>query len=215
MTRQVFDWTDKRVETLKDLWKQGLSAGQIQKRLNWLVAPGETHVSRSAVLGKVHRLGLSKRDPTNCAWRVPPAPRTPAPRKPTNKNFRFGAASLQRQKRASGPAQHAPRPAEAPALAHCREQLKDIAVCDTDPPEHERVTVSEIQDHQCHWPLDGKFCGRPTCSRGSGSYCTEHADRAHRAPETKQKWTPERRAAQAARARRTYLERQSKEQTHG
>lgn len=45
-------WTDNRVEKLKDLWAEGLSASVIS---------GQLGVSRSAVLGKVHRLGLSGR----------------------------------------------------------------------------------------------------------------------------------------------------------
>lgn len=46
-------WTDERVEQLKKLWADGLSASQIARVL------GE--VTRNAVIGKVHRLGLSGR----------------------------------------------------------------------------------------------------------------------------------------------------------
>jgi GcrA cell cycle regulator len=46
-------WTDERVEQLKKLWAEGLSASQIARVL------GE--VTRNAVIGKVHRLGLSGR----------------------------------------------------------------------------------------------------------------------------------------------------------
>jgi GcrA cell cycle regulator len=46
-------WTDDRVEALKRLWADGLSAGQIAKQLGG--------VTRNAVIGKVHRLGLSGR----------------------------------------------------------------------------------------------------------------------------------------------------------
>ena len=46
-------WTDERVETLKKLWLDGLSASQIAKSLGG--------VTRNAVIGKVHRLGLSGR----------------------------------------------------------------------------------------------------------------------------------------------------------
>src|ERR1700761_3308355 len=47
-------WTDERVELLKKLWQDGLSASQIAKQLGG--------VTRNAVIGKVHRLGLSGRD---------------------------------------------------------------------------------------------------------------------------------------------------------
>jgi GcrA cell cycle regulator len=46
-------WTEDRVETLKALWNEGLSASQIAGRLGG--------VTRNAVIGKVHRLGLSGR----------------------------------------------------------------------------------------------------------------------------------------------------------
>ena len=47
-------WTDERVELLKKLWNQGLSASQIANELG-------AGVTRNAVIGKVHRLGLSGR----------------------------------------------------------------------------------------------------------------------------------------------------------
>ena len=50
-------WTDERVELLKKLWADGLSASQIATKL------GE--VTRNAVIGKVHRLGLAGRATTS------------------------------------------------------------------------------------------------------------------------------------------------------
>ena len=47
------NWTDERVETLKKLWADGLSASQIAAELGG--------ITRNAVIGKVHRLGLSGR----------------------------------------------------------------------------------------------------------------------------------------------------------
>src|SRR6201981_1160729 len=60
-------WTDERVETLKKLWTEGLSASQIAAELGG--------ITRNAVIGKVHRLGLSGRakSPSSSA----PRPRTP------------------------------------------------------------------------------------------------------------------------------------------
>ena len=51
--RTAMAWTEDRVETLKKLWADGLSASQIAKQLGG--------VTRNAVIGKVHRLGLSGR----------------------------------------------------------------------------------------------------------------------------------------------------------
>ncbi|MBV9540527.1 MAG: GcrA cell cycle regulator, partial [Alphaproteobacteria bacterium] len=50
---QVVNWTDDRVEQLKNLWTEGLSASQIARALGG--------VTRNAVIGKVHRLGLAGR----------------------------------------------------------------------------------------------------------------------------------------------------------
>jgi len=79
-------WTEDRVEILTKLWAEGLSASQIAKQLGG--------VTRNAVIGKVHRLGLSGRaKPSNPSkkaarktttararvTRAPSAPRKPRP----------------------------------------------------------------------------------------------------------------------------------------
>jgi GcrA cell cycle regulator len=46
-------WTDERIERLKELWSQGITASQIADELGG--------VSRNAVIGKAHRLGLQSR----------------------------------------------------------------------------------------------------------------------------------------------------------
>jgi GcrA cell cycle regulator len=60
-------WTDERVELLKKLWGDGLSASQIAGELGG--------ITRNAVIGKVHRLGLSGRAKA-------PSSSMPRPRKP-------------------------------------------------------------------------------------------------------------------------------------
>ena len=76
-------WSDDRITTLSKLWQDGLSASQIAKQLGG--------VTRNAVIGKIHRLGLSGRAtpsrPKGAAGicnarplrpvRPPPLPRTP------------------------------------------------------------------------------------------------------------------------------------------
>ena len=47
------EWTEARVDQLKQLWSDGLTACQIAEKLGG--------VSRNAVIGKAHRLGLSSR----------------------------------------------------------------------------------------------------------------------------------------------------------
>src|SRR4051812_9430640 len=71
MSATVGGWTDDRVASLKKLWLEGLSASQIAKQLGG--------VTRNAVIGKVHRLGLSGRAtpaaPAGTVFRAPRAPR--------------------------------------------------------------------------------------------------------------------------------------------
>ena len=52
MTDTANVWTDQRLEKLKELWTQGLSISQIG---------GALGVSRNAIAGKAHRMGLPKR----------------------------------------------------------------------------------------------------------------------------------------------------------
>ena len=56
-------WTDDRVEILTKLWGEGLSASQIARELG--------DVTRNAVIGKVHRLGLAG----SCLLYTSPSPR--------------------------------------------------------------------------------------------------------------------------------------------
>ena len=65
------NWTDERVEKLKKLWSEGLSASQIAAQLGG--------VSRNAVIGKVHRLNLPGRAKAGGA---PPLPARPSARRP-------------------------------------------------------------------------------------------------------------------------------------
>src|SRR6478672_10898235 len=65
--RAEITWTDDRVELLKRLWAEGLSASQIAGELGG--------ITRNAVIGKVHRLGLSGRAKS-------PSSSVPRPRKP-------------------------------------------------------------------------------------------------------------------------------------
>lgn len=77
-------WTDDRVEQLKQLWSEGLSASQIASKMGG--------VTRNAVIGKVHRLGLAGRA-------TPAAPKTSvvktvAPAEPSFKSSTYNLEDL-------------------------------------------------------------------------------------------------------------------------
>ncbi|WP_413871807.1 GcrA family cell cycle regulator, partial [Albidovulum sp.] len=99
-------WTDERVETLKKMWAEGQSASQIAKELGG--------VTRNAVIGKVHRLGLSNRvggapDPVK-------AKADPEPKVET-KPAAAAAKPAQPAAKAAPAAAGATRPDPAPAAA--------------------------------------------------------------------------------------------------
>ncbi len=50
----IFEWTPERMETLAELWKEGLTTREIGNRLG---------ITKNAVVGKSHRLGLPRRIP--------------------------------------------------------------------------------------------------------------------------------------------------------
>lgn len=94
-------WTDERVETLKKMWTEGQSASQIAKELGG--------VTRNAVIGKVHRLGLSNRAG------AAPAPAAPVAPKPAAKEKAPAPAAKPAKAEAPRPAANpAPQPAAAP-----------------------------------------------------------------------------------------------------
>lgn len=147
-------WTEERVEVLKKLWAEGHSASQIAKELGG--------VTRNAVIGKVHRLGLSGRATPSRPVKRPPRLARPKPR--------LGADGSVITPKPSRPAADSiPLSAERAALAALPpEPLED----------GEAATILTIRDSMCKWPIgdpaDPKFafCGRKsTC----GPYCAEHA----------------------------------------
>jgi len=83
-------WTDERIDTLKSMWEKGMTASQIAEKLGG--------VSRNAVIGKAHRLGLQSR---------------PSPVKPNDSEEKPAPKAA---KPAAAPAP-APRPAETRAAA--------------------------------------------------------------------------------------------------
>jgi GcrA cell cycle regulator len=149
-------WTDERVEMLKKLWADGLSASQIAAELGG--------VTRNAVIGKVHRLGLSGRAKS---------PSSAAPRQRKARN-------TSQMMRVSRPAMRGNT-----ALAHHALEAYDLAP-DPQPerieniiPIGQRCSLLELNDAKCRWPIgdpgsaDFFFCGGNPV--GELPYCAYHA----------------------------------------
>ncbi|MDO7833637.1 GcrA family cell cycle regulator [Sphingobium sp. HBC34] len=110
-------WTDERIDQLKGMWERGLTASQIADELGG--------VSRNAVIGKAHRLGLQSRPspvkaneaPRKTAAAAPPPPvRKPAPEVEAPRTVAAPVAPAPAPSRAPAPAPTAPAaPAAAPA----------------------------------------------------------------------------------------------------
>lgn len=110
-------WTDERVETLKRMWGEGQSASQIAKELGG--------VTRNAVIGKVHRLGLSNRvgpggaagDEEEAATAAPAPARSEAAAPPRPAPAEAAAPAEASRPAEVVPPRAAPAPAAAPAAS--------------------------------------------------------------------------------------------------
>jgi len=156
----LMNWTDERVEALRKLWAEGLSASQIAAQLGG--------VSRNAVIGKVHRLKLSSRGRATAAparqkkpsqpASAKPQPRPSAPQRPVSHSV--GANALQTQFDAQ-PVRHVVRPV------------------DNVVPISQRLQLVQLNERTCKWPNgdpladDFHFCGNE--SLDNGPYCRFHA----------------------------------------
>ena len=149
----VLTWSDDRVEQLKKLWEAGLSASQIAAELG--------NVTRNAVIGKVHRLGLSGRAKS---------PATAAPR----------------QRKAARPAQPMMRVARPVARGNTAlaqvfevEAEPDPVAFDNVVPMNQRLSLLELNEATCHWSVgdpsspDFFFCGGKALA--GLPYCAQHS----------------------------------------
>jgi GcrA cell cycle regulator len=99
-------WTDERIDQLKTMWERGMTASQIADELGG--------VSRNAVIGKAHRLGLQSRPSPVKA--TEPAPKAaPAPRAAPRETEPAAPKAAEPAEPRVAPAQAKPAPAEATA----------------------------------------------------------------------------------------------------
>ncbi len=99
-------WTDERIETLRKMWDSGLTATQIAEELGG--------VSRNAVIGKAHRLGLASR-PSPVKANTAEAKAAPAPAPAAAPAPKPAPAAPAPAPRAAAPVA-APPPAPAPVV---------------------------------------------------------------------------------------------------
>ena len=152
-------WNEERVELLKKLWAEGLSASQIASRLGG--------VTRNAVIGKVHRLGLSGRATSSRSSSPAPAAGACAEGNTGRLRFCSGRAAIRRLK-PEYEAEFDPLPLP----------VEELVI-----PLNERASILTLKEAMCHWPIgdpgepEFHFCGRK--SIGGLPYCEHHARMAY------------------------------------
>jgi GcrA cell cycle regulator len=185
-------WSDERVDLLKKMWTEGRSASQIAKELGG--------VTRNAVIGKVHRLGLSNRSgggsptPETPTAETPvaemPAAETPAPEIPAAETVPPAPRP------APGPVEGTePEPAQTVSQARARAIIPAGRPLPPQPSANEidpealakvseiekkarKLTLMELTERTCKWPVgdpatsDFWFCGLPVQS--GKPYCEAH-----------------------------------------
>jgi GcrA cell cycle regulator len=166
-------WNDERVELLKKLWSEGLSASQIAGRLG--------SVTRNAVIGKVHRLGLSGRATTSRMKSHRPRARVTSQQQQAQQPKRLAKPRFQAQGN--------------PAVRGLYQQMDAEpfvpAVEELDIPLKDRRTIATLTECNCRWPIgdpqmaDFHFCNRDKVP--GLPYCEFHARRAFQPPQPRRR----------------------------
>jgi GcrA cell cycle regulator len=178
-------WTEERVELLKKLWLEGLSASQIAAVLG-------DGVTRNAVIGKVHRLKLSGRaKPASSAPRARSAARAPGIRRPSGMTRSSSGIASMMKSRSMGPAPMHGATAlkidsELAVEAYEAPQVQELFI-----PLEQRLSLLQLSEHTCKWPIgdpltpDFYFCGNH--SEEGKPYCEFHSRRAYHQLEKKKR----------------------------
>jgi GcrA cell cycle regulator len=186
-------WTDERVELLKKMWTEGQSASQIAKELGG--------VTRNAVIGKVHRLGLSNRAGAGAAPSAPAAsPAKPAakekpaaPAAPKAARPELKAASKAKpaaeEETAADEPEAIPMSAARRAIIPAGQPLPPQPSANEISPEAlakvsevektaKKLSLMELTEKTCKWPVGDPatdnfwFCGLPV--KQGKPYCEAH-----------------------------------------
>lgn len=157
-------WTDARIERLTELWRDGMSAGQIAKILGG--------VSRNAVIGKVHRLNLHHDVGHEIASKIKQraddkkraAKRDQIERDRAMREERRKAAALMRAKKLAEIEARAIPP--SPVVASIAR------------PDPLNFSLIDLGANDCRFPVSGEKAGTLFCGHNvdqGGTYCTYHA----------------------------------------
>jgi GcrA cell cycle regulator len=202
-------WTDERIDRLKELWTQGMTASQIADELGG--------VSRNAVIGKAHRLGLQSR-PSPVKPNEGPGEAAPSPFEPEAAAASPVEAETEEEPEAADetpPVLDRPEPAPAPAEpaaapVAAQPQIRSIgpggfvrqapgeqqSPIPPAPPRRlvpakpspeiaDKTSLLDLNEKICKWPIghpgepDFHFCGAQ--ANPGFPYCVEHCGVAYQA----------------------------------
>jgi GcrA cell cycle regulator len=165
-------WTEERVELLRKLWAEGLSASEIARELG-------DGISRNAVIGKVHRMGLPGRAPARSpnSRRAPAASSQPRRQNTSAPRSTGGNGTSAAARGATGSAAATARKLETPpAPQPVSREAEDVVT----PFERGRIRdIMELTRTSCRWPIgdpgdeDFAYCGARAME--GLPYCEHHA----------------------------------------
>ncbi|MET4896248.1 GcrA family cell cycle regulator [Sphingomonadaceae bacterium jetA1] len=192
-------WTDERIETLRTMWEAGQTASQIAEALGG--------VSRNAVIGKAHRLGLQARPspvkanepaPVEAPAPAPAAAPPPPPPAPEPEPVRAEPAPVAAAEPApepvrepqpvlrsvgpggfvrQSPGEQQPPPSPAPP--------RRLVPAKPSAEIAGKTSLLDLNDRICKWPIghpgepDFHFCGEKV--NPGFPYCVEHCGHAYQA----------------------------------
>jgi len=152
-------WTDEIVAQLLRLWNDGVSASGCAQTLN---NEHGTSFSRSAIIGKIHRVGSARTTGRRRIYRKP---------KPRKQKKNPGSIAYQIQQKTAS---------RGAPIADVDDA--EVAHYDDDRTRAGLISFADLDEsHHCKWPIGDPrdaafgFCG---AHRDVGPYCTEHAQRA-------------------------------------
>ena len=161
-------WTDERVEKLKELWGEGMSASQIAKALGG--------VTRNAVIGKVHRLGLSNRGSAEESKPAKAAKPSRATKAAEAKEATSAESKPAPVVRTPPVIRDATQP-RAPGLPTPEEQAARATLAEIEKMA-KKLDLMSLTERTCKWPIgdpteeDFHFCGLPSVA--GKPYCEHH-----------------------------------------
>jgi GcrA cell cycle regulator len=172
----AIDWNDELIAKLSDYWKEGFSSSQIASRLSVEFA---IDISRSAVIGKLYRMGMTS-DPVTTMIKNRQANRRTSARLGKRGGSTPKAAAL------------AAKPATVTVFTRPNYGTAEPLPKEEKPSDYAKLySVQELTEGMCRFPIgdplqpDFGFCGKDKVP--GKPYCISHCQRAYRPPEVRQR----------------------------